>query len=323
MKAQDYIIAKLDELKQPLGLAVPPSDKLESEIVRLILSKKFRKYAANDELIKHIKQAVHLNVSKNEPINLTFLHGAYKLWRLEEAPETDWAELFALMYYSKWLKPICEIYQPGIWFDFFVDDVVMTKLDNLDREEVEKYIKSYQAVIDFLKQYQPQNFKMTITPVSSQFKSKSDFWQSIDRNLAELDKNGLPILTDRQRAMVELNVRPTAAQLKDNEWREKVYQFHNAYLATKGEPGYHKGRADKILVFTQPLPSGTTISVGSTKNSVMKFWIGVGVLKPKDDGFDMTILSPSQLAKTEFDFEPIVLDGLMGKNFSKIRVIKK
>ena len=321
MMVQDYIIAKLDELKKPSDLVMPPPNQLESKIVRLILSKKFRKYAANDDLIAHVKKVVHLSVGNNKPISFTFLHGAYKLWRLEESPEIDWAELFALLYYSKWLKPICEIYKPGVWFDFFVDDIVMEKLNNLDRSEVLTYIKSYQAVIDFLKPYQPENLAMTITPVSSQFKTESDLWQSIEKNLAQLNEKGLPVLTDSQRAMVELNVRPTAEQLKDSSWREKVYQFHNAYMITKGEPGYHKERPDKILVFTQPLPPGTTISVGTTKNSIMKFWIGVGALKPKNDSFEITILSQNQLAKTKYKFEPISIKNLVGKNFAKIRIV--
>jgi hypothetical protein len=47
------------------------------------------------------------------------------LWRIDEAPEADFAELFSSMYYVKWLKPVCEIYKPGVWFDFFVDDLIL------------------------------------------------------------------------------------------------------------------------------------------------------------------------------------------------------
>lgn len=68
--------------------------------------------------------------------------------------------------------------------------------------------------------------------------------------------------------------------------------MHNAYMMTKAEPGYHKGRLDKIVAFTQPLPSGTTISVGTTKDSIMKFWIGAGVLKPVEGSYRQIILLP-------------------------------
>lgn len=325
MTAQDYIQTKLEELKSPLGLPrVADKEELVDAIFRALMSKKFRKYSANDELKEQLRNAIKLNVENNEPINVTFLHGAYKLWRLEETPDADWAELFSLMFYSSWVKPICEIYEPGVWFDFFVDDYIITRLDNIPKEDVQSYIDSYQTLINFLKSYQPDNLKMTITTVGGQFASEEAFDKSLYSNLEKLTKEtpgGLPVLNDAQVAMVELNTKPTDEQLKDPRWKEKVYHLHNAYMATKAEPGYHKGRPEKIMAFTQPLPSGTTISVGTTKSSIMKFWIGVGVLQQIQDGFKQIILSPSQLEKTSFDWQDVNL-GIEGKNFNKIRVTK-
>jgi len=324
MTAQEYILVKLKELQQPLGLPQPENDEQIAEaIFKALMSKKFRKYSASEALIEQIKNAIRINIDEREPINITFLHGAYKLWRLDESPEADWAELFALMYYSNWVKSICEIYQPGVWFDFFVDDLIIPKLDNIDPADIQTYIDSYQQVIDFLKPYQPSNLKMTITPVGSKFESPQAFDESLARNLEKLTTEtpgGLPELTKAQTAMVELNTKATPEQLQDPKWREKVYHLHNAYMVVKAEPGYHKGRPEKIMAFNQPLPSGTTISVGSTKDSIMKFWIGAGVLKPKEDSFRQIILSPGQLKKTDFKWENISI-GLSGKNFKKIRVL--
>jgi hypothetical protein len=326
MTAQDYIQTKLEELKQPVGLEKPENtDELVEAIFKALMSKKFRKYSANEDLQKSVRNAIRLNVEKNEPINVTFLHGAYKLWRLEETPETDWAELFSLMYYSGWVKPICELYEPGVWFDFFVDDYIINRLDNIPMSDVQAYIDSYQGLMDFLKPYQPSNLKITITTVGSQFPSEEAFDKSLQANHEKLTAEtpgGLPELNDAQRAMVELNTKPTDEQLKDPKWRERVFHLHNAYMSTKAEPGYHKGRPEKIMAFTQPLPSGSTISVGTTKSSIMKFWVGVGVLQPKGDSYSQVILSPSQLEKTQFDFEDTHIEGLKGKNFKRIRVAR-
>jgi len=325
MTAQDYIQSKLSDLQRPLGLQKPKtSEELETTIIKALLSKKFRKYAANDELIAHIKNAVHSNVENHEPINITFLHGAYKLWRLEEAPEPDWAELFSLVYYSNWVKPICELYAPGVWFDFFVDDLIIARIDNLPMQDILTYLQSYQGIIDFLKPYQPGNLKMTITPVGSQFVSEEAFDDSVQKNLAKLTAelpSGLPVLSASQWSMVELNTKATDEQLSDPKWREKVYHLHNAYMVSKGETGYHKGRPDKIIAFTQPLPSGTAIIVGTTKDSIAKFWVGVGALKPRNDSFRQIILSPKQLGTTQFKWEAIEV-GLQGKNFKQIRVLE-
>ena len=316
MSPKDFIEKKLQKLKTPLD--TPVESDIEEQIFKFALSKKFRKYSANEELIKHTKEVIHYCVTNNKPINFTFLHGAYKLWRLDEAPYADWAELFALMYYSNYVKRICEVYEPGVWFDLFVDDWILEDIDNLRPEEVHEYISSYQEVVGFLKQYQPNNLRMTITPVSSQFASREEF----ERKLAESeDGMDLPELDSAAIRMVELNARVDDSTKSDPEWREKIYRKHNAYLKIKGETGYHKGRPDKILVFSQPLPSGTTISLGTTKSSIAKFWVGVGALKRDGEAYKEVILSPKQLETADYEWRDIHIDGLDGRNFQRIRVV--
>jgi hypothetical protein len=324
MTAQEYLQAKLKDLNKPVVIEKPADDQLVDTIFKLVMSKKFRKYSANPELTEHIKNAIATNVKENKPINFTFLHGAYKLWRLKESPQVDWAELFTLMYYTNWLKPICEIYKPGVWFDFFVDDFIVPKINTASKEEVETYIKSYQALVDFLKKYQPANFKMTITPVGGQFGSADEFDSKLE---ADVEKHAatlpgsLPELSEERLAMIAFNTKPTPEQTKDHKWREKNSLLHDAYIArTKKETGYHF-RPDKILVFSQPLPSGTVIAVGTTKDSVMKFWVGAGVLIPRDGEFRQIIMSPGQLEKASFNWEDVDI-GLNAKNFREIRVLK-
>lgn len=324
MTAQDYIQTKLNNLSESVGIAVPAdNEQLIETIFRLLMSKKFRKYAATPELQEHMKAAIRLNVEAGEPINLTFLHGAYKLWRLDESPEVDWAELFALMHYTNWVKPVCEVYGPGVWFDFFVDDYIVPKLNNVDLADIEAYIASYQRLMDFLKTYQPKNLRMTITAVGSRFASAQAFDDSLAASLRAYaaDMGGkLPELSDSERASVELNTKVTDEQAKDPQWREKVIQLHNAYMRTKAEPGYHN-QPTKIKVFTQPLPTGMVVAVGSTKDSVAKFWVGVGALLPRNDSFRQIVLSPSQLQTADYNWQEVRIDGLTGKNFTKVRVL--
>ena len=292
---------------------------LEEQIVKLALSKKFRKYSANDTLVRHVKNVVHYCVEHSQPINFTFLHGAYKLWRLSEAPCADWAELFALMYYSKYVKNICEIYKPGVWFDFFVDDWIIDDIDGLTPGEITSYLSSYQKLMDFLRQYQPGNLNMTITPVSSQFVSRQEFEQKFVENENNLE---LPELDRVATRMVELNAKVDDNTKADPKWRERIYRKHNAYLRIKGETGYHKDRKDKILVFSQPLPSGTTISLGTTKSSIAKFWVGVGALRQDGESYKEIILSPTQLEAANYEWWDIRIDGLADQNFKRIRVLE-
>lgn len=325
MTAQEYLLSKLDELKQPLGLSVPDESELANKIFKIVTTKPFRKYSASQELLESIKNSIELNIKNNEPISFVYPHGIYKLWRLEEAPEADWAELFTFIYYTSWLKGICEIYKPGVWFDFYADDLLIPKINFIGLEEVHKYLHSYQKLLDFLADYRPKNFNMTITPVGSRFKSQEEFYTLLEQDTAKLAKelpNGLPELNEKRIATIELNSNPTEEQKSDPRWKEEVALIHDAYLAyTKRNTNYHN-LPNKIRVFTTPLPAGTYLAVGTTKSSIAKFWVGVGALKVKGESFKQVILTPKQIAQSGAHWEELKIDGLDGKNFTKIRVIE-
>jgi len=324
MKAQDFISEKLQELKQPLGLPKFSGQELENEIVRLILSKKFRKYSMVEEEIAKIKNAVCVCVSENKPIEMVFSFGGYKLWRLSEAPEVDFAELFALMYFCKWLKPICEIYTPGIRLDCFSGDVFLPIINNIPESETRKYRKSFGRLITFLDRYKPHNLGITFTRVFDQYNNEKEFLADFAERKKELIASlggKLPELSRESRATVDLNVKTTPEQLEDVFWREKVMLDHDALMAVSGCRPYVK-RPNKVNFLVGCVPGSGRLTVGSTKNSIVKFWIGAGALRPKGKGYEMTVLSPNQLEKISFVFEPVALKGLTGKNFGEIRVIK-
>jgi len=325
MTAQDSIQSALNKLKQPVELPQPKNEaELIDTIFKLLTSKKFRKYSLTEEYAAHIRNAITENVRASQPINLTFLGGCYKLWRLDEAPESDWAELFAGMYYSRWLKPVCAIYEPGVWFDFFLDDIIVSRINNLPESDVEAYRTSRQNVLDFLKPYQPSNFNMTLTGISSLFKTRDEYEQKLEQAIQKLSSElpgGLPELSEADLATTALNVKATPEQLADPKWREKVELVHSAYMMVKGATGY-SAPASKIRVFTQPFPNGTCIAVGTTKDSIAKFWVSVGALQPRGEDLRQLVLSPKQLEAATFNWQDVHLEGLKGKNFSKIRVLE-
>jgi hypothetical protein len=322
MTAETFIEQKLNELKNPSGIdMVSDPDELKAEIFRLLMSKKFRKYATNPEYFDHIKNAISLCVDKDEPIKLTLVFGAYKLWRFPESPEVDWAELFSLMYYSHWLKLICEIYKPGVWFDFFSDDVILELMDNIPKADTEKYAEGFKDLIQFLKPYIPANLSLTYNRVGDQYESyeafKTELEQSKQNVLEKL--GGLPKLNDEQRTLVELNVKPYDGQTDDKQWREKVFLIHEGYAQISKRRPYYR-TPEKIFVITKQMKD--SIAVGTTKHSVAKFWCGVGVLEKADEGFRMLVLSPKQTEDKKFKYQEMNIPGLTGKNFTKIRTIE-
>lgn len=320
MHPKEYILNSLKELNNLDGITLAPGQTVEDFILKTILSKKFRKYAASEELIEHIKKTIALNIQKQQPINVLFFHGAYKLWRLDAAPHADWAELFALMYFIKWLKPICAVYKPGVWFDIYLDDIILPKINNISMENVETYIKSYLKIHDFLKQYQPKNFKLTLTRNKDMYASMEEF-ESILKGYVEKLEATNPKFTERALEMVALSAQPTVEQLKDPQWKEKVLLVHDAYITMKREQGYFFNHPEKILSFTQPLSSGMFVAVGSTKKSVAKFWVGKGILEKKGDTYIENILSPSQIEKVkDVPCEKVEMNLIDAQNFKEITI---
>jgi len=160
---EEYLRLELQKLSQ-IENNTPPQNT-EQEIYRLLKTRRFRKYFASESLLEQIQAAIIYKVGKNEPINITILQGCYKLWRLKEAPGPDWAELFALMYYAEWVKPILSFYKPGVIIDFYVDDLIMERISNYERDEILFYQNSFLSVMDFVMTYCPENLRFKLTTV--------------------------------------------------------------------------------------------------------------------------------------------------------------
>jgi hypothetical protein len=319
MNPQEYIQQKLIELKEFQPKQISDKKELQAEIFRLLMSKKFRKYSVTPDYQEHIKQSIEFNVNNNAPIKLTFPFGGYKLWRLEESPEVDWAEFFTIIYYTKWLKPICEIYKPGVTFIFYSDDIIVSRLDNINPEDTQAYRQSFQKLIDFIESYLPENLQFIYKRVIDQYKDGAEFEEDLASRIELLtnNPNQLPAITETSQAMMDLNVKLTEKEKNDPKWREKNHLLHHAYLGVKYKRPFYR-KEDNILIFTTPIKD--SIAVGTTKRSIAKYWCGIGVLKKDNDTFNQFILSPKQIEDSNLIKQPLNLQGLEGKNFQTIKI---
>ena len=317
---EEYITAELERLLA-IDIVDSPCD-IVNPIYQSLMTTKFRRRAVCDALKQRIKKAIEYNAEKRQPINITFLQGCYKLWRFDESPEADWAELFALMHYADWVMPILSIYKPGVLFDFYVDDLIMEKISNYRRDEILSYQFSFQAILDFFMAYCPKNLYCKITTVSSQFTNESDFWNKLDIAVSNWEKPENIKLDESIRAMVDLNYRPIPNEKHDVLWREKIMCIHDAHSAMEDRLKY-RDASGKILAMPQHYSGADSrLFVGSTNNSYIKYWVGVGALKRKSDRFSTTVLSPKQLDNASFSTQNVTIEGLRGKNFKTIRVME-
>jgi hypothetical protein len=121
--------------------------------------------------------------------------------------------------------------------------------------------------------------------------------------------------------MVELNVKLKSGQDSDPLWKEKTELLHQAYYTVSKRRPYNRAK-DKILVFPTPVKDGKVIAVGTTKTSVAKFWVGIGVLKKTENGYQEYILSPSQIESSKLRKDSILIEGLDSKNFKVLNLIE-
>jgi len=145
---------------------------------------------------------------------------------------------------------------------------------------------------------------------------KKDLAESIDKVKAESTGQSL---TSKQITAVELNVKLKPGQADDPEWREKVNLIHDGYSRVSKRRPYYRN-PDKILIITRPVKD--SLAVGTTKRSVVKFWIGAGVLGREGDKYVDYIYSPKQLENGGLKKETINIAGLDGKNFGEIRILE-
>jgi hypothetical protein len=323
MTAQEYILAELQKLKQPIARVNIGDTPIEAAIFAKVMSKKFRKWKVDENAISLIKDAISNAVAHNQPVQIGLLFGGNKLWRFDEAPEIDWAELFSLMHYVRWMKTIASVYEPGVHFEYYSQDVSVESLNNLEREETSRYAETFIKMLQWLNAYLPANITVTYRRHSEMVDGaayQAELENAIQETLNANDGK-LPDITDSQKRTTELNVRLRPRQDQDPEWHEKVELQHEAIFSTKSLVPYLTNRtkiACSAMAFTGYL------AIGSTKRSIAKFWASIGVLERNGDSFNTTVLSPKQLATADFEWQDVLIDGLsdIGKNFSKVRVVR-
>jgi hypothetical protein len=286
------------------------------------MSKKFRKYSSTQEQKNNIKHSIQQHVAEATPIRLVWPFGAYKLWRFEEAPEPDWAELFTLIHFARWLAPVCALYAPGVQVEFISDAVVVERMNNIPKADTDAYDKKLNELFACIKKFTPSNLAFSLFQIGSMY-SAEEFDADLAARMQEImDQNNgeYRILDDEDRASIELNVKLAPGQADNPLWREKVDVIHYGYYAvTKRRPYIRNSK--NIVVFAFPLPSyPTCIAVGTTKRSVAKFWAGVGALQKEGDSYGELVLSPEQEKHAQYEWVGISIPDLEGKNFKKIRI---
>ena len=283
MTAQEYILTELEKLKVfESAQETLSGQQLEEAIYAKVTSKKFRKLKLDKEAEEITKQAIKKSIAKNEPIKINLLFGGNKLWRFDEAPEIDWAELFNVIYFAKWLKSIASVYEHGATFEYLSQDVSIESLNNVPRSETNSYSETFRGMLEWIAPYLPNRVSFTYVRHLEMFDNLDEYDKEIEeakKIILDENKGNLPPLDDAMKASTELNVRLKPGQDDDPLWREKIELEHQAIFRTK--------TLGKLLSDTAVIPTCSTyfpglLITGSTKRSYAKFWAAVGAASQRD-----------------------------------------
>ncbi|MEN8253644.1 MAG: hypothetical protein ABFQ62_04700 [Patescibacteria group bacterium] len=305
---------------------------IESYIYQRLTSKKFRKTKLDENCIKRTKQAIKIKLKENKPIKIIFPQGGYKLWRLPSAPEADWAEFFNIAYLIEYLLPIAQNYKPGVELVYYMHTLLMELHDNLPEDEIQAYIDSFQKLIDEFQKYLPSNFKISILKDADIY-SREEYFEKLEEGKVEAEKQYKTwdeAKKQRYLKMSELNIKLDGKEdwsfLSEEEKQNKLYlaALYETAATSNLEKVFKLVKApENILVFTKATPD--FIGIGSTRNSMAKYWVGFGVLETNSKGkLKPRVLTPSQYkAAIKQPYEKIKSDLISGKNFEEVLVFEK
>jgi hypothetical protein len=292
-------------------------------LMRRLTSGKFRKSALNDDAKAQLASAVKLNVSKNEPLKFTYPFGGYKSWRTEGFPDADLAEFFTLSYVSRFAKYIAEVYEPGVIVQFTSDDVIIEKIDNYRKEDLDAYSRTFVEIMDLFKAHLPSNAKLEFRRVVPDLYTPEEYKVDVENAVEEFNSKG-DSLANFSPSGFEFNFlldgKEDFTELSEDERLElfkSLEPYSSAYLSIPRRRAFNRGE-DKIVIFSAKIPNA--IDIGSTASSKAKFWAGTGVVEIDEGRLVDRILSPKQFEsfKDELGTEEISVGG---RNF-RVRTYK-
>ena len=234
-----------------------------------------------------------------------------------------------IAYYCRYLAPLAAAYAPGVELIFASDDLIIERMDNIPAADTDTYFKSFNQLLGRFQKSFPANFKVNIQRIADLYDDKEVMEEELAANVEKTKQAYVTTVAEAKKQTMlttsELNVRWDGAKdltklTKDQ--KQAVIEmgpiYHDAYCALSKRREFNRGD-DKIVIFTTPVPNA--IALGTTKNSMTKFWTGFGILEHVDDSFRPRILSPKQLEALEGKpFESVPVDFIDLKNFKELRV---
>ncbi|MFM2415056.1 MAG: hypothetical protein RI911_749 [Candidatus Parcubacteria bacterium] len=332
---QTHLIDRLRTcaMYQPAG-TILTDEALRDELRKLVLRKPYRKWKAQARFLERLEYALTHSLTHHEPLRFRLWFGGYKLWRFTTAPTVDWAEFFMLAYYLEYLAPIAALHPHGVELVFSSDEVFVERLNNIPQKDTEAYTHSFKQLITYFQQYHGTHisiqYRLNRHELGDEASFEKGFQAAVEQIRPIWTSQRTPEQLEKDLSSSWLNIRFSGgstelSHLSEDQRRVKALEsllLHDALgvfenkILTDDHPEY-------ISIF----PTGEfadTLGLGTTKNSMAKFWVGTGVLERHSDGhFSERILTWKQYSALEKGtFDILDVSGVLPeKQFNEIIVL--
>lgn len=315
---EDYLCEQLDRLIQRKP-KIQDFKRIEDYAYSVLTRATYRDHSISPSYANVIKTVVRNAFDENAPIKVVCPMGGYKLWKLPAAPFADWAELFFLMHKVNWLKPLLEVYKPGVEFDFFSDGVIIPTLNNIPEVDIVNYEVSFKNILNALSPFLPSNITFTLHTMLDLYPNRETIlfeFQENYKDLLQQEKFEPLKFSEQEKKSARANIK-TDHELTELELHQLLVR-HQAYASCIRRRPYYRNREKIFVGFTPVLEA---LPLKSTRTSSLRFWLGTGYLKDinDEDAFIEGIMSPSVHAKANITKIGINLKGISQlKNFDNI-----
>jgi len=230
--------------------------------------------------------------------------GGYKKWQLPTAPLPDWAEVFNIVLLREYLAPIAAAYEHGVMLQYVSDEIFISRMNNYPQEDVDAYNDQFEQLIQFFQEYLPRNFGLTFSKIRDEI-SQEEILKRFDDTILRLRKEWAELSDETREYRIqkaERNYRGDLSILSNEEKYEVLLDstmIHDAFIEGEWEQGVTWAFGEFMIPVGFRYTGSWGIHLRSSRSSTVQFWIGVGALQQKPEGYLPTILTYNQYQTVE------------------------
>lgn len=299
-------------------------------IYRRLLSNQFRKSAPNPDILVSMGQRVKQSIKEGRPIHLTIPAGGYKKWQLKSAPEVDWAELFHLRFMLEYVAPIAAAYAPGVKLDYFSNAWILRYISHYPQEDLDAYTNSFRRLLRAWKEKWPNNVEINYNVVEEQ-KPGDELLSRVLKNRAKVEAEWQGLSEEQKNERLAYSARNIRwdileknGPLDESAKAKYIYEgkiIHDSMLLGGWNSDLYYLRSDNGIGIIHRNSDPYFLHLATVAGSFVQFWAGTGVLKKKNGGFWLRILSNQQYQAEQNRMTKVRVGGVEGKNFDTIELM--